>query len=357
MAENSGRKMRILINFAYFALVAAIAFLAFKYLLGWIMPFIVGFILAASVQPPVRYLHKKKGANIKACSVAGVLLLIILLMLIASYSVFKFLCWTGESAQKLPSLISSLNLTLKNISQSISPFICKMQDCTGMKFDTSLNGISQQLIKLSQLPDAAASFIHHTISSLPIFIFDFVITVIAACFIAADFSRVTQFLLRCLPKRYQSTARELKSFFLNTVVKLLRAYFKLMVITFIELLIGLLLLRVPNALILAAVIAVVDIMPVLGTGTVMIPWAIVEFLLGKTFLGAGLALVYAVITVVRNILEPRIVGNHIGLHPLVTLIAMVVGLKAVGVAGMVFFPVVIIIFKHLYESGIIKLWS
>jgi predicted PurR-regulated permease PerM len=130
-----------------------------------------------------------------------------------------------------------------------------------------------------------------------------------------------------------------------------------MFITFCELCLGLTLLHVPHAIIISAVIALVDIMPVLGTGTVMVPWAIMEFIMGRGYSGLGLALIYAIITVVRNILEPKIVGHHIGLHPLVTLAAIVIGLKALGFAGMIFFPITIIILKHMRESGIVKLWK
>lgn len=320
------------------------------------MPFIVGFILAAAVQRPARYLHEKKHANMKACSVVGVLLLTALLLVLMGCGLFKLFRWTSDGAKRLPAIIDSLTGLLRSISVNISPFMERLQKSTGMKFDTSLSGISQQLLRLSQLPDWVAGVLHDFVSSLPVLIFDLIIAIVSGCFIAADYQRVKETLFRCLPERYRETARELKNFFVNTVTKLVRAYLKLMVITFFQLLVGLMLLGIPNALVISAVIALVDFMPVLGTGTVMIPWAVIELLAGKIYLGVGIAIVYAIIAVVRNIIEPRIVGNHIGLHPLVTLLAMVIGLKTLGFAGMVFFPIGILILKHLYDSGIIKLW-
>lgn len=355
MSDNS-KRINFLINCAFFAIIVVLIYFAIKYVLGWIMPFIVGFILAAAVQRPARYLHEKKRANIKACSVAGVLLLTALMLVIMGCCLLKFIRWTSDGAQRLPAIIGSLISLLKSISENISPFMTRLQKSTGMKFDTSLSGISQQLLRLSQLPDWVAGLLHDFVSSLPIFIFDLIIAIVAGCFIAADYPRVKKTLLRCLPARYRETARELKSFFLNTVTKLVKAYLKLMFITFVELSIGLMLLGIPNAIYISAVIALVDFMPVLGTGMVMIPWAIIELLAGKIYLGVGLAIVYAIIDVVRNIIEPRLVGNHIGLHPLVTLLAMVIGLKALGFAGMIFFPIGILILKHLYDSGIIKSW-
>jgi sporulation integral membrane protein YtvI len=357
MTASDDRKLRFIIDCIYLALLAAIVFVAVKYLLGWIMPFLVGFALAAAVQPAVRFCHRKNGVNIKACSVAGVLLLVLVLVLLTVFGVSKLAVALYAAAKRLPVLTDSLMQALSLISQRLSPIFDDIQSCTGIKVDMSLSGISGKLLKISQLSQNTAVFLHGAVSSLPSFLLDIIVTAVAACFIAADYPRVTGFLLRCLPSRHRETAREIKKFFLTTVMRLIRAYLTLMFITFCELLAGLALLRIPNPAAAAAAIAVVDILPVLGTGTVMVPWALVEFLLGRTSFGACLVLLYAVITVVRNILEPKIVGHHIGLHPLVTLAAIVVGFKVLGVAGMIVFPIAIIIIKHLHENGVIKLWK
>ena len=350
------RKLRLIINCVYLALIAAIVFFAVKYVLGWIMPLLIGFVLAAVVQPAARYCHKKNGANIKACSVAAVLLIVALIALLAVLGTSKAFIALYAWAKQLPAEAENLTKALDLLALRLAPFFHSIESFTGIKTDPSLSGISSLLLKISQIPEGAASLLHSAVSSLPSLLLGIIVAVVAACFIAADYPRVTGFLLRCLPKRYRDAACELKNFFFTTVLKLLRAYLTLMLITFCELLVGLVLLRVKSPVEVAAVIAVVDIMPVLGTGTVMIPWALIELVMGRIYLGVGLALVYTVISVVRNILEPKIVGYHIGLHPLVTLTAMVVGLRALGVVGMIAFPIGAILAKHLYDSGIIKLW-
>jgi sporulation integral membrane protein YtvI len=354
--SEDSRKKRFILNCAYYAVILIIGYLIVKYLLGWIMPFLIGFILAAAVQPAARFCHKKNGANVKACSVAGVLLLVALLLLLMVFGTAKLVRDLYAAANQLPAVIDSLMRALDRISLKLSPFLFNVQSNTGIKIDTSLSGISNQLLKLSQLPEGAVNLLQSAASSLPSFFLNIVVSVVAACFIAADYSHVTGFLLRLLPQRHRETARGIKDFFFTTVVKLIRAYLTLMFITFCELLVGLALLHIKNPAVIAAAIAIVDILPVLGTGTVMIPWAFTEFIMGNAYLGVSLLLLYAVITVVRNILEPKIVGNHIGLHPLVTLTAIIVGLKALGVAGMIIFPISIIIIKRLYENGVIKLW-
>jgi sporulation integral membrane protein YtvI len=350
------RKLKFIINCVYFALIVAIGYVTVKYFLGWVMPILIGFVLAAIVQPAARFCHKRNGANIKACSIAGVLLLVATLSVLTVLVTSRLACELYVFTKQFPAVTDSLTQTLNQLSLRLKPFFNSVQSFTRIKIDTSLSGISSLLLKFSQFPQGAAAFLHSTVSSLPSFLLSIIVAVVAACFIAADYPRVTGFLLRCLPKRHRDTACDIKNFFFTTVAQLIRAYLTLMFITFCELFVGLAFLRIKNPVTLAAIIAVVDILPVLGTGTVMIPWALIEFAVGNVSLGAGLALVYAIITVVRNILEPKIVGHRIGLHPLITLTAMVVGLKSLGIVGMITFPIGAIILKHLHESGIIKLW-
>ncbi|MBQ9151486.1 MAG: AI-2E family transporter, partial [Clostridia bacterium] len=111
-------------------------------------------------------------------------------------------------------------------------------------------------------------------------------------------------------------------------------------LTFCLSFIGLALLRVPYAFILALLLAVVDLLPLLGTGIILIPWALVCLLLGQVKLGIGLLVLYAVATLVRQILEPKLIGDGLGLHPLVSLLSMYAGLRLFGVWGMILAPLV-----------------
>jgi len=124
----------------------------------------------------------------------------------------------------------------------------------------------------------------------------------------------------------------------------------MMLITFIELAVGLSILRVDGALSVAVLIAFVDILPVFGTGTIVIPWGIIELLKGNTLFAIGLAILYVIITVVRNVLEPKLVGKQIGLHPLVMLICMYVGVKVFGFTDLFILPIIAVIMKYLYDN-------
>ena len=111
------------------------------------------------------------------------------------------------------------------------------------------------------------------------------------------------------------------------------------------------------ALLIAIGIAIIDVLPVLGTGTVLIPWGVILILTGSVGRGIAILALYLIVTVIRQILEPKIIGEYIGLYPLITLISMYAGLQAFGIVGMFLFPITVIILKNLNENGSVHLWK
>ena len=140
-------------------------------------------------------------------------------------------------------------------------------------------------------------------------------------------------------------------------IQYVKAYLMILFITFLQLLVGFLCLKIPYALTLAAIIDMIDILPVFGVGTVLVPWAALLLIQGEVYTGIGLLIVFAVIWVVRQVIEPKIVGHSIGLPPLVTLMGMYIGYKFMGFAGLFVFPLVLILFKNLNDIGVIRLWK
>ena len=131
---------------------------------------------------------------------------------------------------------------------------------------------------------------------------------------------------------------DIRDRFFVTVIKYIRSYTLIMLITFAELFLGLVLIGVENSWLYALLIAVFDALPVVGTGVIMIPWAVIELLSGRVSRGVGIGLLWLAVTVVRNIIEPRIVGRQVGLHPLLTLVSMFVGTKLFGMLGLIVLP-------------------
>ncbi len=178
---------------------------------------------------------------------------------------------------------------------------------------------------------------------------------LSSFFILPDYEGIGAFLLGQLPPRLAEMVQESKDFLVGTVRQVLKAYLLIMAITFGEISLGLWLLRVDYYLIIGLTVAVLDILPVLGSGSILIPWGIWTLLGGNLPLGAGILLLYAVVTGVRTVLEPRLVGRGMGWSPLVTLISMSVGMKLLGVGGLILAPMAVTLVLFLEESGHIRL--
>ena len=356
-AYREDKKLRFILNCAYIAVLFLIVWVAFRYLLGWFMPFIIGYLIAAFVQPAVHLLHKRLRMGRRVAGVVTVLLFMTVLALLLSLCVTKCLSELAAVAKVIPVLLEQLAASVGHISQRISDYVDSLPVSYSATVAKSIGDMSSEVMKISSISDGTVSFVFNLLSKVPGLMLNTVVAVVSACFISMDYGEIRGFVLRQLPEKYQDWACDIKGFFFNTIAKLIRAYLTLMAITFSELCVGLVALRVPHAVTVAAVIAIVDLMPVLGTGTVMIPWALIELLLGQVYLAVSLIVLYAIIVVVRNILEPKIVGYHLGLYPLLTLISLFIGLKIFGFAGMVLFPIILIILKHLHDTGKIRLWK
>ena len=172
-----------------------------------------------------------------------------------------------------------------------------------------------------------------------------------------DYINITSFITRQFSNKSSSIIFDVKNYIVGTLFRLAKAYSILITITFVELSIGLSILKIENAVSVALIIACVDILPVLGTGGIVIPWIFIELFKGNVPLAIGLTIIYVFITVVRNILEPKIVGEQIGLHPLIMLICMFIGVKLFGFLGLFVLPIIVIILKNLNDSGKIKIFK
>jgi sporulation integral membrane protein YtvI len=350
-------KQRFITNILYFLLIALLIWAALKYLLIWILPFIIGYFIAALVQPAVNLMYRRLRFKRRVAGVVAVLLFMVVIGLLLSLCITKAISELAAVAGLLPAMLEQVADSISRISARVSVYVDSLPVDYSENVARALENMANELMKLSSLSDGTISFIFNLLAKVPGLLLDTIVTVVSACFMSMDYGQIRGFVLRQLPQRYQDMACDIKSFLFDTIAKLIRAYLTLMSITFAELCIGLMLMGVEHAITIAVIIAIVDVLPVLGTGTVLVPWALIELMTGNVFLAICLIVLYAVVLVVRNILEPKIVGYHIGLYPLVTLIMMFVGLQIFGFTGMILFPLMIIVLKHLQDTGKFRLWK
>jgi len=352
---NIQKQKAFIIQFAYITLVLGIGYVIIKYALPFMMPFIIGLIISASLRPIIDLIEKK--AKIKRSLIAVIILLIFYSLIVWVGIIFgiKLIAFLEEIFDKLPKFYSSTLVpainsgfqNTKNRFPDINPYLESVS--------ASINSSVFSFIKTAST--TALGMITGIASRIPIIIIKLLITIVSSIFFSIDYHRISGFVMRQFNEDHRKTILYIKNNIIVTIGKFIKAYALIVTITFIELSIGFALLGIKAPLLLGCVVAIVDILPILGSGSVLIPWAIISFIFHNTAFGIGMLILYAVITVIRQILEPKVVGNQIGLHPVITLICMFVGAQLMGVLGLFLLPISATIIKKMNDDGAIHLFK
>lgn len=352
------KKRSFIINVLYYGLIAIIAYFVFKYAMAWLFPFILAFLIVALLQMIIQPLKRVMHAKNERIAIIILLLLYILIGAGISLLVFKLVIIIGENLKNLPQIIevyieptvTTLFNDMESLVGSLSPQLLEMLK------DAESNFMEIVVAFGSVISSSSMKFISGFIASIPNFLLSALVTIISSFFIAIDFHHINQFILaQCTPK-VKGLLYEIKDYAVNTLLQIIFAYAKLMTITFVELSVGFMILGVGSPFLIALLISIFDVLPVLGTGGIMIPWVIYLFINNEMTLAVGMLILYIVITVIRNIIEPKIVGKQVGIHPLLMLVSMFAGAKVFGVLGLLICPIVIIIIMNLNDTGKIHLY-
>ena len=353
MRQRAERWLRVL---WIAGLTAAGAWLAARFLLPWAAPFLLSFAIAALMEPGVRWLVRHRWRRSLA---AGILSLGVLALLI--WGVSALVNWLAGAisrfAGQVPALAAGMAQGLGRLETRALRMIEAAPPELEESLRLSLDTMSQNLYALpGQLSQAALDALRRLAQQGPDVLLFAATAGIGSYFCSASYPRVLAFLAAQIPQklrqRLDGLGRDLKGSFGGWF----RAQLLLMGICFFELLLTFLLLRLPGAAGLAALVAVIDALPVFGVGTVLIPWGLVCLLLGQIRRGAGLVAACGVITLAQNALQAKLLGDQIGLDPLASLMAMYVGWRVWSVWGMILFPVLLVTLCQLNDKGVVRLW-
>lgn len=354
---------RIAIILFYIAVGLAAAYLFFKYLFGLVLPFIIAYLIAAALQPVVRFLCKHAKVPKKLSVLVLVLVATTLLGVLCYFAVNRIYTELTILSQNVKSFIDYVRSDeqyAKSLIDKISgaiPFV-DMSDRLGKIWENLDRELEEGLLSIAnKLSGSVLPILGSIIAFVPNALVTIVVVIISTYYFATDFRKINKFIMAQLPEKTANGLRIFKKEFVGTIIKFLRAYGLIILITFLELFVGFTILGIKYAFLIALFTAVIDILPVLGTGTVLIPWSVFLLLSGNYYTGVALIIIYIVITIIREIIEPKIVGKYIGLYPLLTLISMYVGLKTLGVVGLLLFPIITIIIKKLNDDGKLHLFK
>lgn len=362
------RKKKFIIEVIYAAFVLVIFYFFMKYAFGLFLPFLLALTIAAALQKPVNFICKRTPLKRGIVSVVFVLFsvtvilgLITALMVRLGMELKGFFDYLMIQLQDIPSFIEKLEAS---VSEHLSFLPDKIENAittfTGKKVDALLNntgsGIDISAFKTPLLG------VWNTVKQLPSTLIAIVIAIVSCCFMTADFATVKRVILSLFRSETREKIIRSKNLLVPSLSKMGKAYGLIILITFSELVLGLFLLKLIGIyeggyiFIFALITAIIDIVPILGTGTVLIPWALYCLLDGKISLAIGIFIMYACITIIRQIIEPKLVSNQLGIPPFATIIAMYVGTQIFGVLGIFILPITLVMVKLLNEEGIIHIF-
>ncbi len=339
----------------YFAVAVAVIYIIFNFLWGVILPFVIAYIFAECFRPIVKYSESHKGFPTRFCVLFVVLLAAAaiagLIYAIARQVVLEITDLAGNIKEAVDLIRTDDGYARETIDKicEMIPFVDLREKLWAMRsnLDEELWGM---IVGFGEnISGDIVSFMGSAFAFLPNALFTAAVVIISTYYFAIDRVKINCFFLSLFPENIRPTLKRARDTLANTVGKYLRAYGLLFCITFGELLLAFVILGIDYSFVLALLIALVDFLPVLGTGTVLIPWGIILLIMGNYGLGVGIFVTYIIITVLRQIIEPKIVGKFIGLPPLAALASMYIGLNLMGIAGLFAFPLGAIVLMRFLE--------
>ncbi|MFY9542932.1 MAG: sporulation integral membrane protein YtvI [Dethiobacteria bacterium] len=330
------------------AIVAAILgalyllLLVFKYA----APFVIALLLAALIEPLNRFLSQNRKFPIPRSLAA--LIGTILIVSIVAFGLFGVGNLLFTQAREL---ITTLPEHYPHLEREIRAYIIRLErnmDILPAKALQAIDNILSQLEAfLSGFVSKAARYLYHYAVSIPEIMLFIILTVLGIYFISRDWLKIQESINEQLPRAWLDRFRIFRRDMLAALFGLIRATLVLMAITFIQLYLGLRILQVQYALLMAFIITIFDALPVIGAGLFLVPWAIYAFITGNIKLGIGLLIIQVSVSVVRQVVQPKVLGDQIGIHPLATMITMYAGFKFFGLSGLIFGPIVFVIVKSI----------
>ena len=359
MESQYDRKKKFIVNALYIVMIVLMVYILFKYALGLVSPFIFAFGFAYLLRKPSRFVAEKLRLPKKLVSVVFVLVFYATIGVVLSLAGIKIIAVVTEIISTLPVVYEEqLVPFLMDRFDAIETWIYRLDPALvaviNQGADTFVSSLGDNITKISL---SLVGTISNIATSLPGVLIKILLMVISTFFIASDYEALSQFVQRQFTGKGHDLLMRVKHYLIDTLFVIIRSYALIMTITFLELSVGLSIIGIENAILIALIIAMFDILPIFGTGGVMIPWTIISFIQGDIKLGISLLIVYVFVTIMRNILEPKIVGGQLGLHPVVTLMCMFIGANLFGVLGLFGFPITLSLIKHLSDTGAVKVFK
>ncbi|GAW94315.1 sporulation integral membrane protein YtvI [Calderihabitans maritimus] len=336
--------------YLYPALVSTIG-----YILPLLTPFILGIVLAALIEPLVQFCERKAKIS-RGFSVVAILLLLLgstitLLMVIISRLVVELI----KLSKNLPNYSQTIISQINDFFYQVQDFYLVMEvpEQVVKTIEGSVEGF---LLTLRATTTVMANYLIDLLASVPSWLLILLVAIIATFFLSRDKDIIKKTFLQIIPAPWKQNIEMVGSEVGAALIGFLRAQIILSSITTFLSVVGLYLLGLDYSLTLGILVGIMDIIPILGPGTIFLPWITLEFILGNVRVAIALTVLYGLVTLVRQVLQAKVVADQVGLHPLATLVSIYIGLKALGLLGVIIGPIILVIFKALKKAGLFARW-
>lgn len=336
----------------YFLGLLLALWLGIRYLLPLLLPFLLGIAIALTAEPAVKFISKKLRLPRPAAAGLGVSTTLILLVgtvgLVGALAVREL----GSLAHRLPDVEATVDQGM----DLLRSWAVQLADGLPVQARTMAEAAAEQMfdsknVLQGQLTARASAVLKGFLSRLPGGALTAGTGVLSAFMFSARLPKLRQGIAHRLPPAWQERYKPALKRMGQNVILWLKAQCKLSAVTYGIVTVGFLLMGISYGPFWAALVALVDAVPVLGTGTVLLPWALVSLIQGNSLRAVGLLMTYAGALLTRTVLEPRLVGKHLGLDPLVTLLCLYAGYRLWGIAGMILAPMLTAASKGIFDNG------
>jgi sporulation integral membrane protein YtvI len=339
-------------DIALIVLTVYIFMLLFSYLYRIATPIFLAFLIFAAIEPLAKLLHRK---GLRKSIASGISILLFVLVILGAL-VGIGVIFTNQ--------IINLSQKLPDYSVTLQEQIAQIADYLHTKWNALPAGVADKSKEYAasitsfgaKLGQSFLIWLVAWLTSFSSFIVNFTIGIILAYFLSTEIETWKQMAHARTPKTFKTAFFFLKENVFIGILGYLKAQFKMVSITFAVILIALLALGVHNAFSIALLAGVFDLLPLLGVSTVFIPWIIYLIIVGQTPLAIELSVLLALVILVRQILEPKITGDTLGVSAFTMLSAMIISLSVFGVSGLILSPILIILLKALYDQGYLSRW-
>lgn len=324
---------------------------ALGYTVWLFTPFIVAYLVSLIVNPMVNGIEKRFHLPRGVCAILVIVLTVGVLGGIATGIVWKIVEEIRNVYEDLPAIYENIRMIWIRISDFLSDFVSMLPQNLQNVYDDASNQA------LSWFADVATDTrivrsAGNVAKKLPSIFIVVIVFILSLFFMITDAKKVSWAVKKPFSEEFILKMEGFKTDIKKYVGGYIKAQLTIMCISFTILLIGLSILKIDYALIIALGVAVLDALPFFGSGAVLWPWAIISFIIGDILIGIGLVIIYLVVILTRQFIEPKIVSKNIGIHPLLTLMAMYVGFKIFSIGGMIFGPLTMVMIVSLYRTGI-----